>query len=70
MSEVEETLRGAQNYMIQTHVKYLELERKTQEMEKALQVLTRGVFMLVPESDRKMAWAIEVDELFDRWGWS
>ena len=69
MSEIEATLRGAQNYMIETHVKYLELQRKIQEIEKALEVLTRGVFMVVPDSDTQLNWAIEVDKLFEKWGW-
>ena len=69
MSEIEATLRGAQNYMIETHVKYLELQRKIEEIEKALEVLTRGVFMVVPDSDTQLNWAIEVDKLFEKWGW-
>ena len=69
MSEIEATLRGAQNYMIETHVKYLELQRKIKEIEKALEVLTRGVFMVVPDSDTQLDWAIEVDKLFEKWGW-
>ena len=69
MSEIEVTLRAAQNYMIETHVKYLALERKTQEIVEALEVLTRAVFMSIPEDCRKLDWAIEVDKLFDRWGW-
>ena len=69
MSEIEATLRGAQNYMIETHVKYLELQRKIEEIEKALEVLTRGVFMVVPDSDTQLDWAIEVDKLFEKWGW-
>ena len=69
MSEIEATLRGAQNYMIETHVKYLELQRKIEEIEKALEVVTRGVFMVVPDSDTQLDWAIEVDKLFEKWGW-
>ena len=67
--EVEITIRSMQNYMIQTNVKYLELERKIDEIIKSLEVLNRGLFMVIPDDKTKLEWAIEVDKLMDHWGW-
>ncbi len=55
--------------MIQNNVLLKEYDRKIQCIMHTLEVITRATFMSISEPDRKLDWAIEVDELFDKWGW-
>jgi hypothetical protein len=69
MSEIEKIIRAQQSYMIQNNVLIKEYDRKIQCIMHTLEVITRATFMSISEPDRKLDWAIEVDELFDKWGW-